>query len=160
MEPMITRKEMEQRAEKKQSLAWKYERTREELQSATSALRSLEAKLAAPKTDVAALGKVLEHAKNIPSSIVTEGKPVFGGGGIELRALIEHEVNSALGRLSKQRKALEDELPKAQGRLADAERRMADVKAAWAEFQKPAANHASLHAKVPVKVSGTIEVRQ
>jgi hypothetical protein len=120
-----TLKEVTQREEAERARAYKYGKAKDQAYSANRALESLEAKLAVPDPDLSSLTAVLEAARLMPSNIVTRGNE-FLPGGRDLKGLIIAETEGVIGVVATKRKELEDALPAARKRAADANARLAE----------------------------------
>jgi hypothetical protein len=90
---------------------------------------------------------------DVPRGLMTRGT-FLQAGGANLRDVLMTEVGNALGQLTAKRQALQDSLPVARQRLADAEQALTTLDGTRQTV------HGTLHAKVGVRASGTIEVRQ
>jgi hypothetical protein len=121
---MTTLKELEQAEAAKRQRLWKRDRAQQEVDSARSSLRSIEARLAQPDASITALESIITLADDIPDGFTTLGSQLRPGG-YSVRQSIRTDAANALRDSRAVRNALEESLPVAQQRLANAEQALA-----------------------------------
>jgi hypothetical protein len=150
---MKTLKQIEQEAEAQRTYLWKRGKLVEAVENARQLLASTERKLAEPEPGLASLQTMFDLVGTIPQGLITRGT-FLTAGGAGLRETLMVEIGHALNQLTAKRKALQDSLPIARQRVANAEQALATLDGTRQTI------HGTLHAKVDIKASGNIEVRQ
>jgi hypothetical protein len=122
---METLREIDEAEAARRTRAFKYGKAKDEDWKSREALANLEARLAAPRPDIAALTEISKLARDIPAGLSTIGDRLTPGGQ-NLQAVIVRECENALARFAKQRAELEASLEPAKDRVAKAEARLAE----------------------------------
>jgi hypothetical protein len=150
---MTSLKEIEQKAEAQRAFLWKRGKLVEAVENARQLLASIERSVTEPEPGLASLETMFALVGDVPRGLMTRGT-FLQAGGANLREVLMVEIGNAVGQLTAKRKALQDSLPIARQRLADTELALATLDGTRQTV------HGTLHAKVGVRATGTIEVRQ
>src|SRR5688500_17288584 len=121
---MQTLKEIDATEATARTRAWKFGRAKEAFESARARLRTIEAKLEQPDSDLQVLQLLAELAPQVPAGIMTRGSSLQPGGA-NLRDLLVREISGALDTVIAKRQQLEAELPLAKQRFAEAQAALA-----------------------------------
>jgi hypothetical protein len=124
-----TLKEKTAREEAENKRAFKYQVAKDAAWTASERLKNLEAALAVSPPDLSVLREIWTLAGSLPPRFVTVGDGLVTGGQ-QLNHMIMRETQAAIDRVVAERKRLEDSLPEARRKAAEAEAKLKSFEAA------------------------------
>jgi hypothetical protein len=120
---METLKEIDAAEAARRKRAQKYQIAKDAAYAATGRLTNIQEKLKTPPPDLAPLQQIWKLAGDLPARYVTRGTPLVPGGQ-DMRHVIMGEVQAAIDQITRERKALEEQLPLAKKNAEEAEARL------------------------------------